>query len=405
MSRLARVLAFLRAEQRTIRQGLVAMLAASVATLGAGITLGFITDTLERLPGLMVMVPAAIAARGNVFGALASRLGTVIHAGLYSPSREREGILYQNVFAAGVLTLSISLLMAILAKTLAAAFGVASISILDFVVIAILGGAVASAFVLILTIGLATQAQRRGWDLDSVAAPLITAAGDVLTVPAVFAASFAVGIRWVTPSVATICIILAVVFTLRGLLTDLPGTRRIIRESLPILTVAAAIDILAGLVIEARLGEFVAFPVLLILLPPILGDSGGLGGILAARLSSKLHLGVITPRGLPEPPALLDVALVFLFTVLVFPAVGAAADLIAGALGIASPGLGTVVGISFLAGLIATSVAAVVAYYSAITTTRLGLDPDTFGIPLITASMDFVGVVALIVAIIAFGLT
>ena len=405
MSRLARVLAFLRAEQRTIRQGLVAMLLASVASLGAGVTLGFITDTLERLPGLMVMVPAAIAARGNVFGALASRLGTMIHAGLFAPSREREGGLYQNVFAAGVLTLSVSFLMAVLAKTLAVAFGVTSISILDFVVIAILGGVLSSVFVLLLTIGLAVQAQRQGWDLDSVAAPLITAAGDVLTIPAIYAASFAVGLRWVTPSLATLCIAATVWVTVRGFLTDLPATRRILRESLPILTVAATIDILAGLVIESRLGEFVAFPVLLILLPPILGDAGGLGGILAARLSSKLHLGVITPRGLPEAPALLDFALVFLFTVLVFPAVGAAADLIAGVLGIASPGLGTVVGITLMAGVMATSVAAIVAYYSAVTTTRLGLDPDSFGIPLITASMDFVGVVALIVAISAFGLT
>jgi mgtE-like transporter len=405
MSRLARVLAFLRAEQRTIRQGLVAMLLASVASLGAGVTLGFITDTLERLPGLMVMVPAAIAARGNVFGALASRLGTMIHAGLFTPSREREGGLYQNVFAAGVLTLSVSFLMAVLAKTLAVAFGVTSISILDFVVIAILGGVLSSVFVLLLTIGLAVQAQRQGWDLDSVAAPLITSAGDVLTIPAIYAASFAVGLRWVTPSLATLCIAATVWVTVRGFLTDLAATRRILRESLPILTVAATIDILAGLVIESRLGEFVAFPVLLILLPPILGDAGGLGGILAARLSSKLHLGVITPRGLPEAPALLDFALVFLFTVLVFPAVGAAADLIAGVLGIASPGLGTVVGITLMAGVMATSVAAIVAYYSAVTTTRLGLDPDSFGIPLITASMDFVGVVALIVAISAFGLT
>jgi len=405
MSRLARVLAFLRAEQRTIRQGLVAMLLASVASLGAGVTLGFITDTLERLPGLMVMVPAAIAARGNVFGALASRLGTMIHAGLFTPSPEREGGLYQNVFAAGVLTLSVSFLMAVLAKTLAVAFGVTSISILDFVVIAILGGVLSSVFVLLLTIGLAVQAQRQGWDLDSVAAPLITAAGDVLTIPAIYAASFAVGLRWVTPSLATLCIAATVWVTVRGFLTDLAATRRILRESLPILTVAATIDILAGLVIESRLGEFVAFPVLLILLPPILGDAGGLGGILAARLSSKLHLGVITPRGLPEAPALLDFALVFLFTVLVFPAVGAAADLIAGVLGIASPGLGTVVGITLMAGVMATSVAAIVAYYSAVTTTRLGLDPDSFGIPLITASMDFVGVVALIVAISAFGLT
>lgn len=393
-----------RAEQRTIRQGLVAMLLASVAMLGAGIALGFITDTLESLPGLMVMVPAAIAARGNVFGALASRLGTAIHAGLFDTTRRREGVLYQNVFAATSLTLSVSLLMAVLAKTLSATFGVTSISIIDFVLISILGGAMASLIVLGLTIVLAVTAQRRGWDLDSVAAPLITAAGDVLTVPAIFLATSAVGFRWVSPTLTAILTLVTLVVTIRAAITDLPATRRIVRESLPVLTLAATIDILAGLMIESQLERFVTFPVLLILIPPILGDAGGLGGILASRLASKLHLGVITPRGLPEAAALSDLSIVALFAVVVFPLVGVAAHVAAGLFGIASPGMGTVVGVSLLSGLLATAAASVVAYYAAIASFRMGMDPDSHGIPLITSSMDLAGVVALILAILAFGI-
>jgi mgtE-like transporter len=38
-----------------------------------------------------------------------------------------------------------------------------------------------------------------------------------------------------------------------------------------------------------------------------------------------------------------------------------------------------------------------------VTTFRRGLDPDNFGIPLITSSMDFVGVIALIIAMVTFG--
>lgn len=403
MPRVPRVLAYWRAEQRTIRQGLAAMLVASVASLGAGITLGFITGTLERLPGLMVLLPAAIAARGNIFGALASRLGTSIHAGLFLPSWQRQGLLYQNLYAATVLTLAVSFLAGVLAKTISVAFGVTSISLLDFIVISILGGAMASVVVGSLTVALTAAAQRWGWDLDSVAAPLITAAGDVLTVPAIFAASFTVDLRWVTPSLGGVLIVTALVLSVRGLLTDLDLTRRIVRESLPILTLAASVDLFAGLAVESRLEEFLIFPVLLILIPPILGDAGGLGGILAARLASKLHLGLLTPRRLPGGPALLDFSIVFLFSVVVFPLVGVAADLLAGPLGLGSPGLETVVGISLVAGVMATSVAAMVAYYAAVATYRLGMDPDSHGIPLITASMDFVGVIALIIALLIFG--
>src|SRR5919109_4789653 len=117
-----RILAYWRAERRTIGQGFVALVISSLGSLVAGVALGSITGTLERLPGLMVMVPAAIGMRGNIFGALGSRLGTSIHSGMYAPTREREGILYQNVIAVTVLTLLISLLLAVLARTMSLAF-------------------------------------------------------------------------------------------------------------------------------------------------------------------------------------------------------------------------------------------------------------------------------------------
>ena len=56
---------------------------AAVASLVAGLILAAITGTLERLPGLLLLVPAAIAVKGNIFGALGSRLGTAIHAGTF----------------------------------------------------------------------------------------------------------------------------------------------------------------------------------------------------------------------------------------------------------------------------------------------------------------------------------
>ena len=401
---LRRILAYWRAERRTITQGFVALLIAIAGGLIAGVILGGITGTLERLPGLMVLVPAAIATRGNIFGALASRLGTSIHAGLFAPSREREGILYQNVYAATALTFAVSLLLALLAKTLSEGFGLTTISLLDFVVIALLGGVLASVFVAAFAVLLSVRAQRHGWDLDSVAAPLITAAGDMFTVPALFAASFAVGIRWITPVLALVGAVVAVIVTVMGLVTDLPATRRVVRESLPILLLAGVVDVLAGLVVQARLAEFAALPALLMLIPPILGNAGGLGGMLSARLASKLHLGVLTPRGRPDSLALLDFSIVFLIAMVSFPLLGLLAELVASALQLASPGLGKMVGITLLAGMMATTVAGVVAYYAAMATFRVGLDPDNHGIPMITSTMDFFGVIAIVISLVVFGI-
>jgi mgtE-like transporter len=401
---LRRILAYWRAERRTITQGFVALVIATAGSLTAGIVLGEITGTLERLPGLMVLVPAAIATRGNIFGALSSRLGTSIHAGLFEPTRDREGILYQNVYSATVLTFAISLLLALLAKTLSEAFGLTTISLLDFVVIALVGGVLASIFVATFAIFLSMRAHRKGWDLDSVAAPLVTAAGDMFTIPALFLASFVVGIRWVTASVAVLVIVGSLTITVIGMFTNLPVARRVIRESFPILLVAGTIDILAGLALQSRLNEFVSLPALLMLIPPILGNAGGLGGLLSARLASKLHLGVMTARGRPEALALLDFSIVLLIAVTTFPVLGLAADVMAALLDLASPGPVQMMGITFLAGMMATAIGALVAYYTAVASYRVGLDPDNHGIPMITSSMDFFGVVSIVLALMVFGI-
>lgn len=398
-----RILAHWRAERRTITQGFVGMATASVGSLVAGIVLGSITHTLEALPGLLVLVPAAVSLQGSIFGALGSRMGTAIHAGLYSPTLERRGVLGQNVYSVAVLTLAGSVLLSALAKAIAEAFGVDSISVVDFLVIGVVGALLASVVVLLFTLALARRAYRRGWDLDSVGAPLITAVGDMATIPCLFAATFLVGIRWVTPAVATAVVLGAVALTVRSLLVDLPLAKRIIRESVLILVVMGGVDLLAGLVAESRLERFLAFPALLVLLPPFLESAGALGGILTSRLSSKLHMGLLSPRRRPEAAAWLDATIVFLFAAFMFSLRGAIAEVAAQVMGLASPGLFTMLGVSFTAGMLATLLAVVVAYYTAIATFRLGLDPDNHGIPIVSSTMDLLGVIAFVIGLIAFG--
>ena len=401
---LAGILAFWRAERRTILQGFVALVISSLGSLVAGLALGSITDTLEELPGLMVMIPAAIGMRGNIFGALGARLGTSIHTGLYRPTREREGVLYQNVFAATVLTFAISLLLGVLAKGFSLGFGLPSRSVLDFVVISVLGGVLSSVVVGAFTLALANWAHRRRWDLDSVAGPLITAAGDMVTVPSLFLATFFVGIRWVTPAIAGIMIGVTLAITIRGLRTNLPTAKRILRESLPILAIAGAIDVLAGVIVVRQFDRFLVLPALLVLIPPYLEGEGALGAILSSRLASKLHLGVLSPRGRPEASAVIDMAVVLLFSVVNAVLTGVAAHFATLLIGKGTPGLGAMIGVTLIASFIATIPVMLVAYYTAVATYRIGLDPDNHGIPMITSTMDFVGVISLVLGILALGL-
>ena len=385
------------------RQALLALLISSGVDLFAGVTLGSIRHTLEALPGLLVLIPAAIGMRGNIFGALASRLGTSIHTGTFVLSRRRSTVVGQNILSALTLTFVVSLALAALAKSMAVAFDLQAISLLDFVVISMVGGLVSSAIVLAITIGVAAGSTRFGWDMDSVAAPVITAVGDMVTLPSLFLATYCVGLGYLSPVLGAVTAGLAMVSVVGVVRSGLPLLKRIVAESLPILVIAGAIDVIAGITIEKRLEAFTTLPVLLVLVPPFLGKAGALGGILASRLSSKLHLGIIEPTSRPARAALADFRLVVVLAIPVFTLLAVSADLVSLLLGLESPGPFRVVAISLIGGMLATAACLAITYYGAIAAYRLGLDPDNHGIPMVTSSMDLIGAVALIFAIVIVG--
>ena len=397
------LLAYFRAERRTLRQGFLALFISSICDLLAGLALGFMTDRLDLLPGLFILLPAAIGMRGNIFGALGSRLGTGIHAGQFSASRDRGGFLAQNVAGAIALTLATSLFLGGAARLVSVAFGVeGAISVWDFVVISIVGGALGSVVVGASSVGIAIWSHRRGWDLDSVSAPLVTAIGDIATLPALWAASYLVELGGFRDAVAIVGGVGCAYATVRGLIVDLPLTRRIVRESMPVLFIAGVVDLLAGTVVEARLEHFIAFPALLVLVPPFLEDTNALSGILSSRLGSKLHLGLLEPKPFPQRLALVDIGINFIFAVSVFTLVGVSAELVSLATGLDSPGLATMLAISLTAGFLATIISSVIAYFSAIATFRFGFDPDNHGIPISSSVMDLAGTICLIGAILLF---
>ncbi len=395
-----RVRRVLGPDAASVGQGLAALLVSSAGDLLAGLTLGAITHTLEQLPGLLVLVPAAIGMRGNIFGALAARLGTSIHSGLFEVSRAREGALAQNVYAATLLTVATSVTMGLLARAVAGLLGLETVSALDFIVVALVGGLLSSVVVLAVTVYLSITSYRRGWDLDSVGAPLITAIGDVVTLPCLLVASFLVHVRVVTTTVGIGALVAGAASLFFGWTATRDVARRIVRESFPVLCIAIVLDVLAGAVVEPRVDEvFLRYSALLIIVPGFLENTGALGAILAARLGSKLHLGVVTPTRRPDPAALLDGTIVLALGITVYLMTAAATLALAEITGAGYPGVLRFVGIVLTGGVLATLVAAVIGYYAATTTFRFGFDPDNHTIPLVTSGMDLLGLICLVAAI------
>jgi mgtE-like transporter len=133
-------------------------------------------------------------------------------------------------------------------------------------------------------------------------------------------------------------------------------------------------------------------------------QSGALGGIFASRITSKLQIGVITPRGLPEGPAVVDASIVAVLSLAVFTMIGAIAWALGTATGLEGmPAFGALLRGTLLAGLIVTPLTIVASYELAILTYRFGLDPDNQSVPIITSVMDLAGVACVLLVMTSSG--
>lgn len=402
--RTSRVLGFWHRERATMRQGAAALAVSTFAGFVAGLTLASIAGTLEALPGLIILIPAAVGVRGSISGAMGARLGTSTHAGTFEVTWDRGGVLSQNIRAGAIMTLASSLYVAILAKVAAIAFGLESVSLVDLVTISMIGGAIGSGITMIVTVWIAVTSYRRGYDLDAVATPMVTAVGDMVTIPALFAATFLTRVDWLNVTVAVVGVALALVVIARSF-ADLPSVRRVLVEMVPIILLTPVLDILAGTLLQSQFDHFRDYPVFLSLIPPFVSQAGALGGILSSRLSSKLRLGVLTPKGLPEQPALVDGAIVSTLGAGVFVLIGLVAFALSPVRHLATPGAGTTVSVALTAGLLTIPLTLVIGYYLAVVTFRFGLDPDNHGVPVITSALDLAGVVCVLIAMTLWGVT
>ncbi|MDP6894951.1 MAG: magnesium transporter [Acidimicrobiales bacterium] len=386
------------------RQRFFALIVGVLFASSGGLVLAAAESTLSELPGLLLLLPGAIALRGNIFGSMGSRLGTATHMGTFGLSYRVDSVLVQNLLASGSLSLISSLLLAVLAKGTASAFGLSpAMTLADFIVISVLGGLLSSVVLAFVTIALSVGSVKYEWDLDNVVAPLVTTTGDLLTVPSLILVSFLADRSDTTNGLALSIVLFSAVVLFFSLRTSLERFRRVFRQSVPVLAFAAILDLIAGFVVEKRLKDLLEVEAILILLPAFLGIAGALGGILSSRLSTQFHLGMDDASPLPSRSSLRGAIDLSLLAVPIFIFSGLIAHLIAVLAGQSTPGIAKLILISAIAGSIATLFVVVVAYYTTMGSFRFGLDPDTYGIPVVTSSLDLVGAFTVILAMVLTG--
>ena len=385
--------------------GFLALTIAATADLIAGLFLKTMEEIIMLIPGMMIMIYCAIGMRGNIFGAMGSRLGTSMHMGTFQMTFRKKSVLRSNVEAALTLTLLLSAIMGIIGWIIAYVFFGCTIDILQFTFISMVGGLLAGIIVLVFNIIIAHVGFKRDWDVDNITAPLIAAAGDIATVPMIYVATIMARDLdlWI---VYTVCVILLIATAFSAFLIlnrknrrrkRMDEAKRIIRQSVPVLTACVLFEILAGIIIETETASLVEFGVLLVLLPAFLNEGNALSGMLTSRLSSMLHLGTLTSGPVPPKAAYENFGIMYILALITFFMIGSAAYLMVQP---ATLPYGQLIGTVLLAGMLATTAINFLSYYVAVAAIRFKLDPDDHCIPITSSIMDVVGT-AILVAVIS----
>ncbi|MFB6305297.1 MAG: magnesium transporter [Haloferacaceae archaeon] len=177
--------------------------------------------------------------------------------------------------------------------------------------------------------------------------------------------------------------------------------RAITRATLPLLLVLTVVEVGSGLVLGGFEATLLRYPSLLVLVPVTIGTAGNLGSVLASRLSTAFHLGLLSFD--PEDPYLAGNALALVaLAASLFPVIGAGAWALSAVTGGTRLPLATVLTVAVASGLSLAVLAVAVTVVATYAAYRFELDPDDVVIPVVTNTCDVLGVLVLFAAVRTF---
>lgn len=391
---------FLEDYKRSIKEGLIALLICAVGDLFAGIILGNMTFFLETYPGLLVLIPGAIGMRGNIFGSFGSRLSSNLHIGILTPEFKKSEVLVNNILSSLVLTMILSLFLAVVAKFICIVMGFTSMPLSDFIIISVVAGIISSIIMLPITMFVSLKSFENGWDPDNITTPVIAAFGDLFTLPCIIISIYILNIVSLFIIVKYIVLVFLIILIVSAIYYGLKvseETKDIIKQSTPVLLACSFFGSFAGGIFNSSLETLLTNPSLLTLLPLFSGESGSLISILGARLSSGLHSGLIEPAIRPKKNTVFNFLICIILAVIVYPIIGFIAETSSYVFGLKGLGYPQIISISFISGLILIIIMMFVVFYISTISYKKGLDPDNIVIPVSTSITDTISSFILII--------
>ncbi len=385
---------------KMMKESLAAIIISIATDFLTGFLMGSFSHFFLLLPGLMILVPASISMRGNVFASLGSRLGTALHLGSIEKFSIEEKEVSQNIYATIYITTVMALVLGIITKASAIVIGEHAINLYDFMVIAFLSGVVSGAVMLVVTFFITFKSYEHNFDPDNVTSPLITGLGDLFTLPSILLSGYLV-LKYHAISVALFFVILFGVSYY--LIKDYRRDSRvsIIKQSIPILLVCSLIGMISGSVMQGKIELLSIYPSILMLIPVFLEEGGNMGNIFSSRLSTKLHLGEVEPKLSSIIDLKEELMLIGELFVTVFPLVGALTYAISVATNLRTLSLLKMIFLSTAAGALLTISILLITYVVSVYSYKKGIDPDNVSIPILTSVADAIGVSILILVAMA----
>ena len=163
-----------------VKQSLPLIIFCGLGAIVAGSTLGVMTDLLKEIPGLIVIIPAIIALRGNISTAFGSRLGSAYHLGVIDADNLWNEELKQNIIGSLMLSFLVSIIIGILAYVSSILMKVYP-NPLKLLSIVLIAGIISGIILTLLTISIIYLVFKRGYDPDNITGPALATFGDIIT--------------------------------------------------------------------------------------------------------------------------------------------------------------------------------------------------------------------------------
>ena len=329
-------------------------------------------------PLLLVILPGLSDLRGNVFGAMASRMTTALHLGKIRGVLDKE--VTTNISMA-IGSSKIPLIVLWIAGVVKLGFSHSALIVLLIVI--------ASAIFIGFILGYSTAfitifPYRWGADPDMIAAPLITSVADVITIPTLVYLIFFYrdypGVFYVFTALMLTLFVLMILFS-----NYKKEHLRAFKEVSSVLTILGLVEIFSGSTLESYSGIISKVIILSVMYPSILDSVGNFASIAAATTSTRLNLS--GTESLKEGNFYSDMVVLLGLT----PVIGFLTNFIAvhvtRLIGYSASLIWTfILGYPFLV-LINMGIGVLVAYIAY----RFSIDPDNVAIPTVTTISDVMG--------------